>query len=131
MTWFFRKKPIVARIRTSLGTFSFDGTGWITDPRSGALIVLSNGSELDTRAIDRAQGLIENIDFHRERALAYVRSSGSNVWDGNGQLALEEIDITNILNHEFGLTFGLKGQPDFTVTVEFRNQEPYSVWAAD
>ncbi len=103
----------------------------MTEPAEGSLAVLSSGNELDTRAIDRTQSLVQEIDSYRQRAVDYATTHGANVWGGQGDLVLEAIDITDILDNKFGLTFGVKGQPDFTVTVEFLDGNPHLVWGAD
>jgi len=61
----------------------------------------------------------------------YVKTHAAEVWDGEGSLTLEAIDITDILDDKVGLTFGVEGQPDYTVTVEFVDGEPHEVWGAD
>lgn len=103
----------------------------MTEPSEGSLVVLSSGNELDTGAIDRAQALVQGIESYRQRAMDYAKTHGANVWDGKGSLTLEAIDITDILYNKVGLTFGVEGQPDFTVTVEFLDGEPHLVWGAD
>ncbi len=132
MRWFARRKRPVPTIKSPLGVFSFDGTSWLTEPAEGELYFLSTKSELDPAAFERAQALVQDLEAHRQSALAYAQTHGANVWlPADGDLQLEAVDITDILQNEWGLTFGVAGQPDFTVTVEFRDGKPVDIWGAD
>lgn len=132
MRWFSRRERHVPTIKSPLGVFSFDGTDWLTEPVEGTLVFLSTGSELDTEVFERAQALVQDIEAHRQAALDYAQSHGENVWRGaDDDLQLEAVDITDILQNEWGLTIGVTGQPDFTVTVEFRDGKPVEIWGAD
>jgi len=131
MSWFSQKKSPEPYVKSSLGRFTFQETAWMTQPAEGSLVVLASGNELDTRAIDRAQSLLLEIDAYKQRAVDYAKTHGANVWDGKGGLTLEALDITDILNNKVGLTFGVEGRPDFTLTVEFLDGSPQLVWGAD
>ena len=132
MRWFARRERHVPTIKSPLGVFSFDGTGWLTEPDVGKLVFLSTKSELDTDVFERAQALVQDIEAYRQAALDYAHTHGENVWRGTDRdLQLESVDITDILQDGWGLTFGVAGQPDLTVTVEFREGKPVDIWGAD
>jgi len=87
--------------------------------------------ELDTRAVDGAQALIQRRDEYVRLALDYAKNH-RDVWDGECHLNLETIDITELVNaNKFGLTFGTEENPDFTLTIEFEGDVPYEIWAGD
>jgi hypothetical protein len=110
----------------------FDGTGWATKPLEGELVLLSTNNEFDTEAINRGASLLGELATYREVALNYVHTHGQSVWlEQDGNLELEAIDITELPENKFGMTFGVIGQPDFTITVEFENEHPIDVWGAD
>ena len=131
MVGIFRAKPLRPRVKTPLGTFTFDETGWMTDPNCTPVFQWIN-SELDLTAVVHAQRLNQQIDRFTDAAIQYAKLRADTTgWDGEGMLSLEAVDITSILNERFGLTFGIESQPDFTVTVEFVAREPNEVWTAD
>jgi hypothetical protein len=132
MCWFFKKQRPVPRVKTDIGTFSFDQTGWMTDPSSNKLIFQICSPELDFRVVDRATQLVKDLDLLSRKAIDYARTSGADVVAGAAhQMMLEAVDITDVLEDKCALTFGVAGHPDYTVTVEFRDERPYLVWSAD
>lgn len=131
MGWFSRKERPTPSVKTCLGTFRFDETGWMTDPSEATLVFQYGHSQLDTVAIERAERLVREIEELRQRAIHYAKTHGGDVWDCQSGLALEAVDITDILEDRLGLTFGVEGEPDLTVTVEFAKGEPVEVWGAD
>ena len=131
MGWFSRKERPKPSLKTRLGIFRFDDTGWMTDPDEATLVFQYGHNQLDMTAIERAEGLVQELDVLSQRAIHYAKTHGDDVWDCQSGLVLEAFDITEILDGRFGLTFGVEGEPDFTVTVEFAKGEPVEVWGAD
>ncbi len=129
--WFSKKARQKPRLKTDIGTFTFDATGWMTEPTEHSLIITSCHAELSLAAIDKARTLLGEIDKYSSIAVDFAKRDGGKVWDGKGELVLESVDITDILDGDFGLTFGLHSEPDFTVTVEFRDGKPQVVWGTD
>jgi hypothetical protein len=130
MSWFTRKSQPKPRVISSIGIFYFDGAGWLTEFREGELVFMCCKSDLDTRIIDQAKALLDKVEFHRQRALEYAKTHG-DAWDGKCRLQLESIEITDILENKFGLTFSVESHPDETVSVEFIDGQPFDVWGAD
>ena len=131
MLWFSKSEQLKARVKTRLGTFAFENSGWITDPCESTLAFQWINNPLDTSALERAETLMLEIGVLGKEAIKYAKTHGGDVWDCKSTLTLEAIDITDILADRIGLTFVVEGQPDFTVAVEFVNGEPASVWGAD
>jgi hypothetical protein len=119
-------------VKSKIGVFSFDGNGWLTTPSNGALVFIFAKSELSTDAIARAESLGGQLETYQRVALEYASAADDYAaLAKDGKLELEGIDFTEILEDQFGLTFGVKGKPDFTVSVEFRDGRPVEIWGAD
>jgi len=130
MSWFSRT-PRKLTVQTELGTFRFEHDGWMTDPNEGSLMVLFSGRQLDNAVIEAAAKLITKLEVLADIGQNYARKCGQNVWDGKGELTPELLDVTDLLDGKFGLTYGVSGHPDTTVTIEFHDEKPIEVWAAD
>lgn len=131
--WFSRKldrrRPTV---KTHIGAFEFDGDDWTAVSHAyGEVYVRSTGHKIDIDAVRRAEAVLESLEEHCATALNYIADNGATAWDSEGQLSVESIDITEILNDEFGLTFGVSDNAGYTLTVEFREGVPCEVWGAD
>lgn len=130
MGW-FTKPRATPRVRTSIGTFIFDGRGWLTQPAENNVVIMYCNEELDVSAIDKAQSLIGRIEELSDVGRSYAKSAQPALLDASDDLVLEAIDVTDVADAKVGLTFGVRDDPDRTFTVEFRNGSPYSLWGAD
>lgn len=131
MGWFSKTPRAGPAVQTDLGTFRFVQNGWTTDPVDGSLVILFSGLELQTAAIEAAAQLIQKLELFVVAGRDYARNHGLEVWDGKGELTPELLDITDLLQGKVGLTNGVSDNPDATVTVEFQDERPILLWAAD
>jgi hypothetical protein len=132
MSWFHRRTLPTPTVKTAIRVFAFYGDSWITPPSDGELTFSFANIELSTEAIAQAESLSRQIASYEQVALQYLRSDGEYAsLVTNGKLKLEELDFTEILDKTFALTFGVEGEPDTTVTVEFRDGRPVEIWSAD
>lgn len=131
MSWFKRPVKATPRILSDIGTFVFDKDSWLTPPDEDSLVLVVTGSDFDIGIIDVARTLIPRLEDLSQNAIDYVRKNGTSLWEGTGDLKLEAVDLTDLLNHDFALTLGLSTNPDFTITVEFHDNQPVQIWTAD
>lgn len=131
MAWLFRKSAPPARIQTKVGLFSFDGSGWTTEPTERSLVFISGDNLLDTCAIERLHALLPTLDQYTNAALRYIETHGAELANVTQGLTLESVDFSDILEDGLSLCFGRNDDSDYTVHVEFHRGTPLEVWGAD
>jgi hypothetical protein len=127
----WRRKPVIPRILTTVGMFAFDGRWWSARSCVGDVDLYVLNNDFDAKAIEAATKLLGGIDQLSQEAISFAIANGGDVWDMKSKLKLESIDITEIRDGRYALTFCVLGEEDATVSVEFKDEKPTEVWAGD